>query len=188
MDRTPGHLSTQLVTKFPGLRIKILSMGDAGVGKSCLIKRYCENKFIQDYIATIGIDYGVKTVSVDDEEVKVNFWDVAGDPVYFEIRNEFYKDTHVVILVYDVCNQSSFDSLNRWMDELRNYCPSEPLIFLVATKTDKENRKVTREQGEQVAKKMGLSYWETSSKTGDGVMEMWESLWDGVVTKLQGTS
>ena len=65
------------------------------MGKSCLIKRYCEEKFITKYISTIGIDFGVKAVEIDGEEVRVNFWDLSGHPEFFEVRNEFYKDTQV---------------------------------------------------------------------------------------------
>lgn len=88
-------------------------MGDAKVGKSCIIKRYCEERFLEEYVATIGIDFGVKSFQTHLEEgilavvsrrhltcsssgaiVKINFWDVGGDAIYFDIRNEFYKDIH----------------------------------------------------------------------------------------------
>ena len=99
--------SNRIMAPIPIVRrIKVLSMGNAGVGKSCLIKRYCEEKYSNEYVATIGIDYGVKTVKYSTEDskrfnlVKVNFWDIGGDPVYFDIRNEFYKDTHGVNLAY----------------------------------------------------------------------------------------
>ena len=77
------------------LRIKVISMGDGGVGKSCVIKRYCEEKFVTKYISTIGIDYGVKPVMIKGQEVRVNFWDLSGHPEFFEVRNEFYRDTQV---------------------------------------------------------------------------------------------
>ena len=72
-------------------RIKVISMGDQACGKSCLIKRYCEEKFISKYIPTIGVDYGVKPVKMGDYEVRVNLWDFAGATDYQEVRNEFYK-------------------------------------------------------------------------------------------------
>src|SRR5690348_15129636 len=71
------------------VRIKIISMGALGSGKSCLIKRYCEERFVTKYISTIGIDYGVKPVTVRGQHVRVNFWDLSGHPDFFEIRNEF---------------------------------------------------------------------------------------------------
>ena len=74
-------------------RIKVLSMGSGGCGKSCLIKRFCEERFVSKYIATIGVDYGVKPIKLDGMDVRVNFWDLSGHQEFFEIRNEFYKDT-----------------------------------------------------------------------------------------------
>ena len=79
------------------VRVKVTSMGEGGAGKSCLIKRYCEGKFVRRYISTIGVDYGVKPVQrKGGKTVKVNFWDLSGHPEFFEVRNEFYKDTQAV--------------------------------------------------------------------------------------------
>ena len=75
------------------MRVKVLSMGPGGSGKSCIIKRYCEEKFVQKYIATIGVDYGVKPVTIAGKQVRVNFWDLSGREEFFDVRNEFYKDT-----------------------------------------------------------------------------------------------
>ena len=97
-------------TSLPEVRrIKIVSLGSLGVGKTCLIKRYCEDRvmkstrstinksqFVSKYMSTIGIDYGVKQVTVNGKEVKVNFWDLSGHEEFVEIRNEFYKDTQGV--------------------------------------------------------------------------------------------
>mmetsp|Transcript_23510 Transcript_23510/g.76618 ORF Transcript_23510/g.76618 Transcript_23510/m.76618 type:complete len:212 (-) Transcript_23510:268-903(-) len=99
------------------IRIKIISMGDAGCGKSCLIKRYCEEKFVSKYISTIGVDYGVKSVVVSNQQVKANFWDLAGGPEYFDVRNEFYRDAQGAILVFDVSNRASFEALEGWVQE-----------------------------------------------------------------------
>jgi GTPase SAR1 family protein len=88
------------------VRIKIISLGGLATGKSCLIKRFCEERFVSKYISTIGIDYGVKPVTVKGEHVRVNFWDLSGHPDFFEIRNEFYKDSQGGVLVYDVSNRA----------------------------------------------------------------------------------
>ena len=92
---------------------KYIIIGDTGVGKSCLIKRYCEDKFVTKHVATIGIDFGVKPVSVDGEAWRVNFFDMAGGPEYFDIRNEFYKDAQGALLVFDVGSKASLDALDK---------------------------------------------------------------------------
>ncbi|XP_027765899.1 dnaJ homolog subfamily C member 27, partial [Empidonax traillii] len=101
------------------LRVKVISMGNAEVGKSCIIKRYCEKRFVSKYLATIGIDYGVTKVQIRDREIKVNIFDMAGHPFFYEVRNEFYKDTQGVLLVYDVGSKESFDSLDSWLAEMK---------------------------------------------------------------------
>ena len=79
------------------LRVKVISIGNAGVGKSCLIKRYCEKRFVPKYLQTIGIDYGVTKVQVpmpkssERREVKANIFDMSGHVLFREVRNEFYK-------------------------------------------------------------------------------------------------
>jgi len=137
-------------------RIKILAVGDAGVGKSCLIKRYCEGRFVDKYIPTIGIDYGVKRVAVSSiaasrsatgggrearsgpqrqrngsqqcpDAVRINFWDAAGGDEYAEIRNEFYDAAQGVLLMYDVRNLESFQHLQHWWDEMVVYCEAMPV-------------------------------------------------------------
>ncbi|KAM4785691.1 dnaJ homolog subfamily C member 27 isoform 3-T4 [Cyanocitta cristata] len=122
------------------LRVKVISMGDAEVGKSCIIKRYCEKRFVSKYLATIGIDYGVTKVQIRDREIKVNIFDMAGHPFFYEVRNEFYKDTQGVILVYDVGSKESFDSLDSWLAEMKQelgpHGNMENVVFVVcANKT-----------------------------------------------------
>ncbi|KAJ3326759.1 DnaJ sub C member 27 [Blyttiomyces sp. JEL0837] len=184
MDREIGHLRRTVQTTSAATRIKILSMGEPAAGKSCLIKRYCEGRFIPEYISTIGIDYGVKTIAIDDKEVKVNFWDVAGDPVYFEIRNEFYKDTHGAILVFDVTNRKSFEELDKWMEELSNFYTNEVTILLVANKIDLAPRVVSTKEGQNYANKMKFRYFETSACTGEGVQEVFDHLFISIIEKF----
>lgn len=171
------------------LRIKIISMGNAGVGKSCIIKRYCEKRFIGKYLATIGIDYGVTKVQLKDIDVKVNIFDMAGHPIFYEVRNEFYKDTQGVLLVYDVSDRTSFEALDSWLNEMKNEMGSsselENVVFVVcANKTDKK-RVVDETESRIWADAKGFHHFETSAQTGDGVTEMFQNMFDGVVTAAE---
>ncbi|KAJ3066119.1 DnaJ sub C member 27 [Rhizoclosmatium hyalinum] len=115
-------------------------------------------QFVPEYISTIGIDYGVKTLNLEDgTEVKVNFWDVAGDPVYFEVRNEFYKDTHGAILLFDTTSRKSFEALEKWVEELMTFYTSEVAIFLVANKIDIAPRVISTKEGKNYAEKMDFA-------------------------------
>jgi len=168
-------------------KIKILSAGDMGVGKSCLIKRYCEQRFVGKYISTIGVDYGVKQVVLHNAlNIKVNFWDLAGHPSFFDVRNEFYKDTQGMMLVFSVGSHKSFESLENWVAEAVKFGAEEPLIVAVCgNKTDTSKRVVMEQEARQWAEMRGYMYFETSASTGEGVTEMFESLFEKVLQKLQ---
>lgn len=170
-------------------RIKVLSLGNGATGKSCLIKRYCEERFVQKYIATIGVDYGVKPVRIEGADVRVNFWDLSGHPEFFEIRNEFYKDTQGVILVYDVSSYESFEELDNWMAEAAKFgANSRELVFvLCANKADLTGKKrvVSEDEGRQFASNRGLIYFETSASSGQNVKEMFEFLFSAIVRKMR---
>lgn len=103
-------------------KVKVISLGSLSVGKTCLIKRFCEDRvdefryeisskqFVSKYASTIGIDYGVKQVSIQGRDIKVNFWDLSGHEEFLEIRNEFYKDTQGVIkFQFHNLKRGSFD-------------------------------------------------------------------------------
>ena len=130
----------------------------------------------------------------------MNFWDVAGADVYYDVRNEFYKDTHGVkhtflfatllqkkaILIYDVTDKSSFDSLNKWIDELKRLCPNELTLILVANKIDQEPRSVYSSEGEKFAQEKNIKYFETSAATGDGVDQLFNTLFEDILANNFG--
>ena len=165
------------------LRIKITSMGEGGVGKSYIIKRYCEEKFVQRYIATIGVDFGVKPLVVADRDVKVNFWDLSGHPEFFDVRNEFYKDTQGVALVFDVTQRITFQALEKWVHEARRFGVRDTAVWVVvANKCDRKgNRAVTKREAEMWAQNNGFQYFETSAKSGKGIDELFDYLFTTVV-------
>ncbi|EDV23169.1 DnaJ-like protein subfamily C member 27 [Trichoplax sp. H2] len=172
------------------LRIKIISMGDPQVGKSCIIKRYCEKRFVSKYMATIGIDYGVTKMNIKDKRVKVNIFDMSGDPIYYEIRNEFYKDSQGALLVYDVCKQSSFESLKKWIEEMKKEIDNpdsvnKMVIVVCGNKTDLGGRRVISESdGRLWADSYGYYYFETSANNDTGIHEAFETLVQSVVTTV----
>ncbi|KAG8346628.1 ADP ribosylation factor family Ras of Complex Roc domain [Trypanosoma vivax] len=134
MSRYPGGQSSAPSDADP--RIKIVSLGSTGVGKSCLIKHFCEGRFVAKYIPTIGIDYGVKRVEVraprsvssatSNVSVRVNFWDMSGGNEFLEVRNEFYGAAEGILLVYDVTDAASFSALEGWLGEADKYRNTKP--------------------------------------------------------------
>ena len=171
------------------LKVKIISIGDSEVGKSCIIKRYCEKRFVPKYLQTIGIDYGVTKVNVKDREVKVNIFDMSGHVIFHEVRNEFYKDTQGAILVFDVTDKSSFDALENWVTEIKQDLEIihsghwfENIIFAVcANKIDKGKRAIEESDARMWAHLKGFHYFETSASSGVGINEMFETLLTEIV-------
>eukprot|EP01041_Mallomonas_annulata_P007745 gene7746-15843_t len=165
------------ITPAPITRIKILSVGSSQSGKSCLIKRYCEERFISKYIATIGVDYGVKPVQIDGNTVRVNFWDLSGLSEFFEIRNEFYKDTQGVLLVYDVSSRESFDELDSWIAEATKFGANlrEIPTVMCGNKVDKR-RVVGEDEARSYATSKGFHYVESSAASGMNVQEIFDHM------------
>jgi small GTP-binding protein len=124
---------------------KVISVGNSEVGKSCLIKRYCEGRFVKRYISTIGIDYGVKKLDLLGHKVCVNFFDLSGNEEYKLIRSEFYKDTNGVLLVFDVSNRDSFVSLIHWEEEMKRFGVdmTKAKVVLIGNKVDLKGREVS---------------------------------------------
>ncbi|TMW62679.1 hypothetical protein Poli38472_005297 [Pythium oligandrum] len=164
-------------------RIKIISMGESGVGKSCVIKRFCEEKFVSKYISTIGIDYGVKPVTVLGQEVRVNFWDLSGLPEFLEVRNEFYKDTQGGILMFDVTSRKSFEAVDAWLREAAKFGAGRFPCVLCGNKVDR-HRVVSEDEARAYARTKGFEYYETSACTGINIADAFMSLFTQVVRQM----
>jgi len=123
---------------------KIISVSNSEVGKSCLIKRYCEGRFVKRYISTIGIDYGVKKLELLGHKVCINFFDLSGNDEYKMIRTEFYKGSCGIIMVFDCDNRDSYVSLVQWEDEMKRFGVefNRVKVVVCANKCDSKSREV----------------------------------------------
>ncbi|QDZ23951.1 small rab-related GTPase [Chloropicon primus] len=194
MDEIGNQLSQQLKMqqlsvkprKKDVTKVKLISMGDTGVGKSCIIKRFCEGRFSNKYFGTIGVDYGVKSVRFGAAEVRINLFDLAGGPEFLSVRNEFYKDTQGGILVFDVTNRKSFEALNAWVDESCTFGAKSPEIFVVANKIEMPSRVVSEEEARMWADENGFEYFEVSASTGSRVMDVFEKLTSRILREKFG--
>ncbi|KAL7750573.1 hypothetical protein RI367_003914 [Sorochytrium milnesiophthora] len=185
MDRERYHLPRAVPSADPVPRIKLITLGASNTGKSCLVKRFCEKKFVTKYIATIGIDYGVMTVPGPPTRVKVNFWDMAGAKAYYHVRNEFYKDAHAALLCFDVTTRATFLALDAWLDELQKHASDSATaikIYLVANKIDMIPRVISPLEGQAFAQARKLEYFECTSALGDSV----DVLLNTVITDVLG--
>ena len=157
---------------------KILLLGDSSVGKTCILARYADNTFQEDHLATIGLDYKIKTVTLDNgKTVKIQIWDTAGQDRFKSITKNYYKGAHGIILIYDITNKRSFDNVKNWVDVIKEEVSEKVTIILVANKIDcNEERKVSTIEGKNIANEYGLQFFETSAKSGENINESFNYL------------
>ena len=152
---------------------KILLLGDSTVGKTCFLLRYTDDTFLDLHMATIGLDYRLKTMILDDHKiVKVQLWDTAGQDKFRAITRNYYKGARGIILMYDVTNTKSYENIKKWINEIKEEISEKVTIVLIANKIDNlGERKISKEQGEKLANEYSVPFFETSAKTGQGVNE-----------------
>ena len=147
---------------------KILLLGDTSVGKTCFLMRYTDNTFQEIHMSTIGLDYKLKNVQLDDGKmVKIQIWDTAGQDRFRSTTKNYYKGAHGIILMYDVTNKKSFDNVRNWINQIKEEVSEKVSIILVGNKIDdEEHRVVGTEDGQKIAKELGLMFFECSAKSG----------------------
>ena len=150
---------------------KILLLGDSSVGKTCILTRYSDNIFQEEHMATIGLDFKIKNVNLDNgKTVKVQIWDTAGQDRFKSITKNYYKGAHGIILIYDVTFRRTFDNVKNWINIIKEEVSDKVSIILVGNKIDDgDKRVVTTEEGQGIANEFGLSFFETSAKTGENI-------------------
>ena len=150
------------------LLYKILLLGDSTVGKTCFLMRYTDNTYQEIHMSTIGIDNKFKDVELEDgKKVKIQIWDTAGQDRFRSITKNYYKGAHGIILIYDITNKKSFENVRTWINQIKEEVSEKVSIILVGNKIDdEEHRVVATEDGEKIAKELGLMFFECSAKSG----------------------
>jgi small GTP-binding protein len=132
---------------------KILLLGDTTVGKTCFLMRFTEGTFQEIHMSTIGLDYRLKIMPLDDgKKAKVQIWDTAGQDRFRAITKNYYKGAHGIILIFDVCNVETFENVRNWVTQIRENSSEKATIFLIGNKIDDEiRRKVSKDDGKKLA-------------------------------------
>ena len=155
---------------------KAVIIGDSNVGKSSIMTRYCDNIFNLSNISSTGIDFRYKTVNIDDKKIKFQLWDTPGQEKFRTLTTAYYKNAHIIILVFDITNKISFQNINRWLNEIKQILTPNVKIFLIGNKCDELKREVTTEEVTLYAQELNIIYIETSAKTGDGITDIFHTI------------
>ena len=165
---------------------KILTIGESDVGKTSILRRFVQNKFVKNHLSTIGIDYHTKTLHIYGKEIKLRIWDTAGQERYHNITTQVFKGSDGIILVYDVNEETSFSKITNWIEQINsNVSEEEITLVLIGNKIDIPNRAISKEKGEEKANSLGIKYYETSALTGIGINEAFEGLTKEIMEKKQ---
>ena len=170
LNNTASSISSSDVSE-PEISFKIILIGPAFSGKTCLVKRYIFKKFSEDYQVTVGLDFQSKTIKMNGKVFKMQIWDTAGTEIFQSLTTSYYRNSAGAIVVFDVGNKESFESLDTWIDFYReSNSTKEDLIYLVGNKIDINNRVISKEKAENYKNSKGLTnYFEASAKRGDNV-------------------
>ncbi|KAI8993435.1 rab11 protein [Pilobolus umbonatus] len=143
---------------------KVVLIGDSGVGKTNLLGRFTRNEFNLESKSTIGVEFATRSIQVDNKVVKAQIWDTAGQERYRAITSAYYRGAVGALLVYDISKHSTYESVSRWLKELRDHADSNIVIMLVGNKSDLRHlRAVPTDEAKQFASENGLSFIETSA-------------------------
>jgi Ras-related protein Rab-8A len=144
---------------------KILLIGDSAVGKTSIMMRYVNDKFSSSFITTIGIDFVTKIIDVAGNKIRLQIWDTAGQERFRSITTSYFNGADIVIIIYDICDESSFENVGYWMDTIKKSTTDSTGIILVGNKIDMEtSRRVSSKDGIELAKKYNVPFFECSAK------------------------
>eukprot|EP00919_Chromeraceae_sp_WS-2016_P044281 GHVR01105628.1.p1 GENE.GHVR01105628.1~~GHVR01105628.1.p1 ORF type:complete len:160 (-),score=10.19 GHVR01105628.1:3012-3491(-) len=154
-----SNLNLSKGTIPPLLKYKIVFLGDQAVGKSSIINRFIYDIFDgNEHRPTIGIDFISQNIFLEDKTIRLQLWDTAGQERFRALIPNYIRDTSVAVIVYDVSNKASFESVQKWVDDVRHQRGEGVIIALLANKVDREDRDVTEEQGRQLAEKNDIMF------------------------------
>jgi small GTP-binding protein len=172
---------SQLTEEYD-LMFKILLLGDSGVGKSSLLLRYTKHEFNVDMRSTIGVEFALKYLKMDNFQLKVQIWDTAGMERYRSITSAYYKGAKGVIIVYDICREKSFENVDKWIEDFKSKADEDAVILLIGNKNDLDDkREVNKEEAELKAQKNKFAFMETSAKDNNNVDKAFETLFKEIV-------
>jgi Ras-related protein Rab-1A len=153
---------------------KLILIGSSGVGKTSILQRYIQKIFNDDYTCTIGVDFFMKSMKIDDKLIKLQLWDTAGTEKFKSITTGYYRGANAAFIVFDLTSRKSFESVSEWIENYYKYSNPdyERHVILIGNKSDLKNERIiTEDEIDDFAKLNKIKYFETSAKNGENIDE-----------------
>ena len=171
------------------MMIKVILIGDSGVGKTNIMSKYLKNQFMENSKATVGVEFGSKLFNHQGHKIKAQIWDTAGQEKYKAITGAYYKGSKGAFIVYDITRKDTFASIERWVNDLKATSDPKLTIILIGNKNDLDDkREVSKDQGEEKAKSFGCAFLETSAFSGDNLDKAFELMVKEIYEKFSNSS
>ena len=167
------------------INLKILLIGDSSVGKSSILLKYIEDKFSENYVSTIGIEYKIKTLIINWKKVLLRIWDTSGQERYRSITQNFYRNANGILFIFDITNKETFENIKNWIIDSDSE-DNQVIKVLVGNKIDiDENRKIDNDIIQKYAEKKGMKYYETSAKEGINIDLVFRKIAELILSKSE---
>ena len=166
--------------------LKYITIGSPNVGKSQIVQRFIKNNFNPKYEVTIGVEFGEKNIEIEDKILRIQIWDTCGQEQFKSITRAYYKNCVCAIIVYDITSRDSFNEVKNWIDDCINYSPKTVLMALIGNKCDlKDNRIISTEEGQELADKYGILFYETSALDGTNIKEIFKETGEQIYKNIK---
>ena len=168
------------------MMVKVIIIGDSSVGKTNIMSRYLKNQFLENSKATVGVEFGAKLFNINGHKIKAQIWDTAGQEKYKAITGAYYKGSKGAFVVYDITRKDTFESIDRWINDLKTTGDTKLNIMIIGNKCDLDHRReVLKEQGEEKSKSFGCAFLETSALSGDNIEKGFEMMISEIFKKYE---
>jgi small GTP-binding protein len=165
---------------------KVLLLGNSYVGKTCILLRFSEDTYKDDYEVTIGLNYRIKTLNIDNNPIRMQIWDTSGEEKFKAIAKNFYRGAHGVLLIYDICEKNSFLDVKSWIEQIIENTDNDNLVMILCgNKCDMEKeRNISKNEGENLANSYKIPFFECSAKENINIDEIFNTLAKNIYEKV----
>ena len=169
------------------IKLKLIVVGNQSTGKSCILNRFVNETFDERYQATIGLDFQSKNITIHDQDVRLIIYDTAGQEKFRSLIPMYIREAQIILFIYDISDRESFDSMPRWIQEVKDVINKEVVYTLIGNKIDLEKeRKVTFDEGKKLAEQNNFVFQEVSAKTGENFEKLFEvQIYEAVYNKFR---